>query len=578
MINQRMPVWVAALYYQLSWSTGHGVGFSADKEEIIDDRTGDAKRGRYLAAYLSVLGLVTFFFGLGDLAFLGPDEPRYAEVAREMYVSGDYLSPRLAGCLWLEKPVLFYWLAAGAYHVFGVNEFAARAPSAFGALAMLLLLFQVLRRVVSLRYAVTVSAVFATSGIIIGFARAATPDMSLTAAMCFALIAGFQVPESKGHSRLIWVTLCAASAGVAMLAKGLVGIVFVTAILAAYYLITRRFSRIRWQEWLYATVIFLAVASFWYLPITLEHGWKFINEFFIEHHFYRYTTPVYRHPQPFYFYILIAAAGVLPWSFFLIPAVARIRRLRPAVDRFDRLITFAWIWVAVPVLFFSFSESKLPGYILPVFPALAIIIGADVERVWAGEKSRALTLTTWLTTLMLIALGIGLLVYLSGEGVNLMSGHLLYLSLPLVASIVGAVAVIKNRAKVLPVAACAVVAGVVIVAAVTLLQHASNKWSLKQLSLDAASALRPGELITFYVRKEYAPAFYAQGRVVCGVSNRSILNAVHPDKIVTVLQTSPSVIVITTQLWLDDLARGGRFIIEPIASQRDVLAARVRLK
>ncbi len=558
--------------------TVHESRFNPGEEEIIDDRAVAAKRGGYLAACLTILALVTLFFGLGGLALIGPDEPRYAEVAREMFVSGDYLSPRLAGCLWFEKPVLFYWLASGAYHLFGVNEFAARAPSAFAALAMVLFLFQSLRRAVSLRYALIVSAVIATSGIVIGFARAATPDMLLAAAMCIALVAGFQVPESEGRSRLGLVALCGASAGAAVLAKGVVGIVFVTAILAVYYLFTRRLAGTRLRDWLYGGVIFLAVAAVWYLPVTLEHGSRFIDEFFIEHHFQRYTTPVYHHPQPLYFYLVIAAAGVLPWSFFLIPAAARIRKLRPRDNRFDALITFAWIWVALPVAFFSFSESKLPGYILPVFPALGIIVGAEVDRAWAGEKSRALTLAVWLTALTLLAMGAGFLVYVSGAGLDLKSWHILYLVLPLAASIAGAVAVFKDRARGMVIAACVVVASVVVVTALTLFPRMSYEWSLKQLSLDAASALEPGELITFYVRKEFAPVFYAEGRVVCGVLNRSVLNALQPDKVATVLEQNRSVIVIATQFWLDDLARDGQFIIEPVAIQRDVLAARVRLK
>ncbi|HKY04681.1 MAG TPA: hypothetical protein VJQ56_07325, partial [Blastocatellia bacterium] len=273
-----------------------------------------------------------------------------------------------------------------------------------------------------------------------------------------------------------------------------------------------------------------------------------------------------------------AAAGVLPWSFFLIPAAARIRKLRPRDNRFDALITFAWIWVALPVTFFSFSESKLPGYILPVFPALGIIIGAEVDRAWAGEKSRALAVAVRLTGLVLLAIGAGFLLYVNGEGLDLKSWHVSYLVLPLAASIVGAVAVIKKRAAVMVVAACVVVASVVVVTTLTLFPRMSYEWSLKQLSLEAASALRPGELITFYVRKEFAPVFYAEGRVVCGVLNRSVLNALQPDKVATVLDRNPSVIVIATQFWLDDLARDGQFIIEPIAIQRDVLAARVRLK
>src|SRR5262249_49867946 len=134
----------------------------------------------------------------------------------------------------------------------------------------------------------------------------------------------------------------------------------------------------------------LAVSSIWYLPVTIKHRSEFVAEFLIKHHFNRYTSDQFHHPQPFYFFLVIAILGTLPCAPFLIPALGRIRRLKPLEDRADSLLMLAWLWAGVPLLFFSLSGSKLPGYILPVFPALAILIGFEVDQfVSRGQSSSA---------------------------------------------------------------------------------------------------------------------------------------------------------------------------------------------
>src|SRR5262249_16752598 len=151
------------------------------------ERHGSAKRGGYALALLILLAGLLFFFGAGRIALIGPDEPRYAEVAREMFVSGDYISTTLCGCFWFEKPALFYWLAATSYRLFGVNEFAARFPSGVAALIAMLTLYFTLRRIGFVRWAGVASLALITSGIFIAYSHAATPDMVLTAAMTIAI-------------------------------------------------------------------------------------------------------------------------------------------------------------------------------------------------------------------------------------------------------------------------------------------------------------------------------------------------------------------------------------------------------
>src|SRR6185503_8836739 len=356
--------------------------------------------------------IVIFFFWLGRLALIGPDEPRYAEVAREMFATGDWISPRLCGCLWFEKPVLLYWLAAASYHLFGVSEFAARFPSVIAAILTMISVYYGLKRAVSERIAYAASIAFVTSGLVIAYARVATPDILLTAAMSVALLSGYLAATASGRARTAHWVLCFAAMGAAVLAKGLVGIALVVAIFAVYFAAMRQPQFIRWREALIGIAVFLIVAGTWYAPVTFRHGWGFIEEFFIRHHFQRYTSNEFGHPQPFYFFFVIAIAGIAPWSFFLIPAAARLKSLKPGSDKLDALLVFAWIWVAVPLLFFSASGSKLPGYILPIFPALAIIIGVELERFINGDRSVLLNAAAWMTALLLMIIGAGFAGYL----------------------------------------------------------------------------------------------------------------------------------------------------------------------
>ncbi|HWP45465.1 MAG TPA: glycosyltransferase family 39 protein, partial [Blastocatellia bacterium] len=387
---------------------------AADKVEIIDEQAGTAKRGIYLIGAIILLCSITFFFGLGRLALTGPDEPRYAEVAREMFVTGDYISPRLAGCPWYEKPALVYWMAAASYGIFGVGEFAARFPAALCALITSLVIFYVLNSAGYGVWAASAAIALATSGLFIGFARAITMDLIFTWAIAIALIAGYRAGVAEGRARLFYWAACGAAAGLSVLAKGFAGILLIGAILGLYSIVSGR-KKAGWRDLAVAVSTLIAVAGAWYVPVTVRHGQEFIDEFVLEHHFERYLTTVHRHPQPVYFFLFVIMAGLMPWTFLLIPSIARMRLLRPRSGERDSLLVFAWIWVGVPTLFFSLSGSKLPGYILPVFPALAIIIGAELERVWNGEKTPVIKIALWLTALLLLAIGVAFIIYVGWQ-------------------------------------------------------------------------------------------------------------------------------------------------------------------
>jgi 4-amino-4-deoxy-L-arabinose transferase-like glycosyltransferase len=546
--------------------------------EIIEEHTDSAKRRLYDVAALIALASVCFFFGAGKIALLGPDEPRYAEVAREMFASGDYLSPRLCGCLWFEKPVLFYWLAAGAYHLFGVSEFSARFASGFMAAITLLALYFALSKAISTQLARSAAFALLTSAFFMVYARAATPDMSLAAGMAIAILAGYLTTRSKGREATGYMTLCFAAMGLSLLAKGLVGPVLVGAILLVYLIIAGRLRFIRWRFWLIWVLAFLLVAATWYIPVTVKHGWQFINEFFIEHHFKRYLTNTYGHPQPFYFFTVIAVVGILPLTFFFIPAIFRIRSLRPRMQELDSLLTLAWIWLIIPLLFFSISESKLPGYLLPVFPALAIIIGAELERFLTGERTRVMNVAGWLTVLMTATMALGFFWFVRKEGGQLAGFSSVLSLLPSGFSGLTLWAMVNSKRREALACIAAVVLSIVIGGATLLFPKLNDEISLKKLSLEAAAALRPDEKIGFYILKEFSPVFYAEGRVVCGMGEGDVLNALREDKLVAPLEIYPSIIFITRERWIAGLMKDPRFDVEYIAQQGEFYAFRVNLK
>jgi 4-amino-4-deoxy-L-arabinose transferase-like glycosyltransferase len=534
-----------------------------------------AKHPPYAFIAILAASAFAFFFGLGRLGFLGPDEPRYAEVAREMFVSGDYISTRLCGCLWFEKPVLLYWMSTAGYHLFGVNEFAARVPTAAAALATVALLYVAMGRLGTRRLALASALVLATSGIFIAYARVATPDMVLTAAMTAALLAAFQSTKASGRARSIYWALSFLFMGLAVLAKGLVGAVLVLAIFGLYLVFAGQLGSVRWRDWLVGPMVFLAVAGTWYGPVIIRHGWAFIEEFFVRHHFQRYTSNEFGHPQPVYFFLLVAIAGLAPWTFFLIPAMARLRSFK---DKRDSLLALAWIWAVVPLLFFSFSESKLPGYILPVFPALAVIVGAEVEQVWRGELSRTLRVAAWLTALTLAGMGIGFIVFLHSESVNISGWRAMLDGVPLGTALVSVIALAAHKNRAFTASVAGVVISVILAAVILLFPTLHDEVSLKALSLEAAAALRPGEKIGFYLKKEFAPVFYAEGRVLCEPRRGGTFYALHQDMLAEALESEPSLIVITDSKWLEGLENGSRFTTEFIAAQGDSVALRVALK
>jgi 4-amino-4-deoxy-L-arabinose transferase-like glycosyltransferase len=354
----------------------------------------------WLLVFLAVIAF--YFYGLGHIPFVGPDEPRYAQVAREMFLRGDLITPTLGGHTWFEKPPLLYWMMIASFRLFGVSEWAARLGPAISGLWTVAAVFWAGRRVCRSiaedqpKGLAPWSALIAASTLgIIVFSRGAGFDgivtMTITWALSFFLVA--EVETDGSRRRIFWTGLYF-FIGLSLLAKGLVGVVVPLGVVGAYYILRREFpARPFLSSLAWGLPLALSVAAIWYIPVIARHGWLFIDEFFLQHHFARFLSNRYHHPQPFYFYLLIIVPLSLPWIAFLIEGLVKARGWKwRGPDAQDRLRVFAAAWLLLPLAFFSFSGSKLPGYILPVLPAVALIAGERLARFASSQSTGVWTM------------------------------------------------------------------------------------------------------------------------------------------------------------------------------------------
>lgn len=341
-----------------------------------------------------------FFFRLDALGLTGPDEPRYAEVAKEMYLSRDYVTPRLLGQPWYEKPILYYWCAAFAFSRMGINETAARLPSAVSTLLLTACLFFASRRLFRLDAGVYITTVFSATLAIVAFSHAASTDMLFTATFSIAMILFFTAltgPDSPASRYQLF--LAYAVLGLSALAKGPLGILLAFLILSAFHMAGKRNSGVSRIRFLPGIAILALVAAPWYFLCAYANGWSFVHTFLIQHNVMRFATNQFQHAQPFWFFVPAVLIGFLPWSFFLILPARHIRTvLQREYWQAHPQSLFLILWIVIPFLFFTLAQSKLPGYILPVFVPLSILLGkslADDRNPQTGKVQPLLGLDLW---------------------------------------------------------------------------------------------------------------------------------------------------------------------------------------
>jgi len=312
-----------------------------------------------------------FFYGLGSFGLVGADEPRYAQIAREMLARHDWVTPVLNGTAWLEKPVLYYWGAMVSYMVFGVSDWAARVPSAVMATLLVFSVYIFLRRFrpgSQLDGALIVAA----SAAVIGFARAASTDMPLAAMFGISLLAWYAWVETDQKR---WLAIAYFFLALATLAKGPVAPFLALLIVAFFCGALRDFKVLARMLWLPGLALYLVVTLPWYVLVQI-HNPQFVRFFFLEHNLARFSTNMFQHEQPFWYFLPVLLVSVLPWTVPVSAALVRAMR-KLAQERLQSGETFELfllLWGILPVVFFSLSRSKLPGYILPAIPPFGILL------------------------------------------------------------------------------------------------------------------------------------------------------------------------------------------------------------
>jgi 4-amino-4-deoxy-L-arabinose transferase-like glycosyltransferase len=333
---------------------------------------------------------VCYFSHLGAFGFIGPDEPRYAWIARDMAESGDWVTPRLYGKPWFEKPVLYYWAAGVCFKLFGVNEANARLPSAVCALLATLSLAWLAVRIGGWNAARWVLLLLPSTVGMIGFSHAASTDMLLSAMLsiamvCAAVVLGlvpanyFEEPVFRQAKKAIYLSLALFGffLGLAVLAKGPAALILAGGAMLLWAASTRRWhDALRLFHPISVGTFFLTCLP-WYV-LCARRNPEFFRVFIIEHNFRRYLTPEFQHIQPFWYYLPITILALLPWVFWLAWFLTGDGRKERGQHRAQ--ILFLVGWGVYPVLFFSLSKSKLPGYILPAVLPLGFLISLAVRR------------------------------------------------------------------------------------------------------------------------------------------------------------------------------------------------------
>ena len=330
-----------------------------------------------------------FFYGLGQFGLIGADEPRYAQVAREMLQREDWITPVLGGQPWLEKPPLYYWQAMLACSLFGVSDWAARLPSAIDATLMVLAVYFFLRRF-RRGFELDGALITASCAGIVGYARAASTDMALAAAFSIGLLGWWAWRES---GKRIYLAAFYIFMALGTLAKGPVA-PFLAFLVIVFYALARGESRLLGKTlWLPGILVFCAVALPWYIAVQMRNP-EFFREFIVEHNLGRFSRNLYHHNQPFWYYLPVIVIALLPWTVFSLAAFNQSIRSQwaesksIAVSRHsleNHLGIFACCWLVAPVVFFSISQSKLPGYILPALPAGALLLADYLAHELHGE-------------------------------------------------------------------------------------------------------------------------------------------------------------------------------------------------
>jgi 4-amino-4-deoxy-L-arabinose transferase-like glycosyltransferase len=386
----------------------------------LDSLSKERRNNIWAAVIAACVASVCLFSGLGAVGLLGPDEPRYAWIARAMAETGDWITPRLYGQPWFEKPILYYWAAAVGFRLHLPSEVAARLPSAIAALAAALTIGWLGWKHYGVAEnfrespALLTALIFSTSVAAIGFSRAATADMLFSACIALAMASASGVLRSRGLLRTApelvpkdWthenldLALFGVFLGLAVLAKGPAAVILAGGAMGLWALATSQWRAAFRLAHPIAIGSFCIVAFPWYV-ICAARNPSFLRVFIFQHNFERYLTPVFQHRQPFWFFGWITLLAMLPWTVLLISAGQEALHLWREKSWSDSPGFFYACWAIFPIAFFSLSQSKLPGYILPAVPPLALLCSVSIPRVFRRKRIGAIAVSLGISLVWIV--------------------------------------------------------------------------------------------------------------------------------------------------------------------------------
>ena len=355
--------------------------------------TNSDRLDRWLPWILAAGAICVLFYQLGAAALFEPDEGRNAEKAREILLLSDWLTPHENFHPVLDKPIFFYWLIALSYKLFGICEWAARLPSALAALGCVALVYFFARAHWGKAQALWSGLILLTCVEFFLLARLVIFDMALTFFLTLALCAFYGASHSDDvNRRRMLCFLMFGALGAATLIKGLIGFVVPGMVLFCYLSLTKQWSILRRIYLVPGALLFLAIVLPWYLQVGARHE-GYLRYYFWDEHFGRFTSAEFDRSKPWYYFIAVSLIGFFPWT-LLWPFVVSGLRRRACDDK----TLFLLLWAGLPVLFFSASRSKLPHYILPIFPALAMLTASRLMTTFnqSAQRAQAILSLTWI--------------------------------------------------------------------------------------------------------------------------------------------------------------------------------------
>ena len=381
-------------------------------------------------------------------------------------------------------------------------------------------------------------------------------------------------PKSFFDKRSFWLALFYLSIGMTVLAKGLAGVALGGGIIGSYLLISRRLRKFFGYHIIWGGILVLAVCSIWYGPVIARNGYRFIDEFFIQHHFQRFTSNKYHHPGPFYYYVIAIVAAVFPFSFLLPVSVARFPFTEYFSGKFDsekRWRLFAFLWMLFPTIFFSFSGSKLPSYILPAVPGAALLLSCDLENIWRRIATRAQWTGLSINSIFMICGGLALPFL---KKINVTFPMRLTLAIVLLA---GGLTICIGAFRHLRVAFAASIATMVLlvpILTIAISPQLTEHDSVKPLAILAKNNRQPGEAIVFsgdLPRIVHGFTFYTDSQVVYDEDKHGLTLS----EVMAQVANSGHLLCVTNETELSSLNENKGLRVDVLGRERGIVLLRL---